>query len=219
MAVHEILPCSPTDTAEMAALERAAYGSKPYTRLMFGEPNASSLNARAQRFAQIMVRPSSRWFKVMSDDGKIIGIALWEFRTEPDWIKHLEAPEKADEYVETGEEGLPESGFAARRASLGWLYSVRKRKMAGKGHILLNLLAVHPDYQRRGIGGALLRHGLEEVKKSGLPAWLESSRDGFPLYKAHGFEIVETVCWRMADYGGTEEDGDIKSWAMIKEAA
>lgn len=84
---------------------------------------------------------------------------------------------------------------------------------------MLNLLAVHPDCQRRGIGGALLKHGLEEAKKLGMPVWLEASPEGISLYKAHGFEIVEPVAWTLAEHGGTEEDGKVESWGMIKEAA
>ncbi|EZF31327.1 hypothetical protein TMEN_5795 [Trichophyton mentagrophytes] len=219
MASHEILPCTPADTLEMARLERAAYGPEPLSLLMFGEPAPSAINARADKFAEMMGHPSSRWWKVMADDGKIAGIALWNFRTDENWIGQLDGPEKPDEYVETGKEGLPESGYAARRTFFNWLYGVRKRRMGGKPHVLLNLLAVHPDCQRRGIGGALLKHGLEEAKKLGMPVWLEASPEGFPLYKAHGFEIVEPVAWTLAEHGGTEEDGKVESWGMIKEAA
>ncbi|OAL74557.1 hypothetical protein A7D00_0150 [Trichophyton violaceum] len=219
MASHEILPCTPADTLEMARLERAAYGPEPLTLLMFGEPAPSAINARADKFAQMMDHPSSRLWKVMADDGQIAGIALWNFRTDENWIEQLDGPEKPDEYVETGEEGLPESGYAARRAFFNWLYGVRKRRMGGKPHVLLNLLAVHPDYQRRGIGGALVKHGLEEAKKLDMPTWLEASPEGFPLYTAHGFEIVEPVAWTLAEYGGKEEDGKVESWGMIKEAA
>ncbi|KAM5442952.1 hypothetical protein MferCBS31731_001825 [Microsporum ferrugineum] len=215
MTQHTILPCTPDDTMEMAALERAAYGVEPLSNLMFGEPSSSSLDARAERFAQLIAHPTSRWFKVVVD-GKMAGVAFWQFRTNTDWISELDGPEKGEEYLDQGTKGLPESGCDARRVFFNWLYGVRKRRMAGKSHALLNLLAVLPDYQRRGIGGTLLRYGLEEAQKLGVPTWLEASSEGFPLYRSHGFEVVEPFTMRLADYGGREEDGENKMWGMIK---
>lgn len=150
MASHEILPCTPADTLEMARLERAAYGPEPLSLLMFGEPAPSAINARADKFAEMMGHPSSRWWKVMADDGKIAGIALWNFRTDENWIGQLDGPEKPDEYVETGKEGLPESGYAARRTFFNWLYGVRKRRMGGKPHVCTLSFIKDPAQKRLG---------------------------------------------------------------------
>lgn len=101
----------------------------------------------------MMDHPSSRLWKVMADDGKIAGIALWNFRTDENWIEQLDGPEKPDEYVETGEEGLPESGYAARRAFFNWLYGVRKRRMGGKPHVC----TLQKTLVERGSGGPWLK--------------------------------------------------------------
>jgi predicted N-acetyltransferase YhbS len=55
----------------------------------------------------------------------------------------------------------------------------------------LALLAVHPDHQRKGIGGKLLDMGLQMVDSSDppLPTVLESSPEGFKLYNTRGFEL------------------------------
>ncbi|MFJ8579571.1 GNAT family N-acetyltransferase [Micromonospora sp. NPDC093277] len=57
----------------------------------------------------------------------------------------------------------------------------------------LSPLAVAPEWQRRGIGSALIRHGLQELDKRGVPlVFLEGdpryySRVGFSPAVEHGF--------------------------------
>lgn len=55
-------------------------------------------------------------------------------------------------------------------------------------HMHLQLIAVHPDHQRRGVGGELLAHDLACVDARGTPAYLEaSSWLSTALYRRHGF--------------------------------
>lgn len=55
-------------------------------------------------------------------------------------------------------------------------------------------LSVHPDAQRRGIGAALLRRGIEEAGRLGLPAatlttFVDVPWNG-PFYARHGFDVA-----------------------------
>lgn len=59
--------------------------------------------------------------------------------------------------------------------------------------LVLGLLCVHPDYQRQGVGQALVRWGLQQSANLGLTVHLESSSKGLPLYQTLGFEAVKTV--------------------------
>ena len=59
-------------------------------------------------------------------------------------------------------------------------------------HLYLFQLAVEPEAQGRGIGGALLRHGLDWCDERGVASYLESSSArGTGLYQRHGFRVVE----------------------------
>ncbi|KAK2827851.1 hypothetical protein FQN49_007275 [Arthroderma sp. PD_2] len=216
MAEYTILPCVPEDVMELAILERAAFDGEPLTHLMFGSPSPSALSWRADRFSESIADPGCRWVKIVQD-GKIVGAALWGHRTSTDWMDKLTGAEKETEYKEEDDK-LAQGNKQARHDFLTWLYGVRKRRMGGKPHILLYLLIVHPDYQRRGIGGAFIRDGVQQAEKLGVPAWLEASTAGFSVYKAHGFEVVEEFSLRLADYGGREEDGEAPSWGMLKPA-
>ncbi|KAF9774348.1 hypothetical protein IL306_007649 [Fusarium sp. DS 682] len=57
----------------------------------------------------------------------------------------------------------------------------------------LGLLATSPKCQRTGIGKRLVQWGLDRCDEEGVPATLESSVQGRPLYEKMGFLEVGTV--------------------------
>lgn len=61
-------------------------------------------------------------------------------------------------------------------------------------HWYLPMIGVETHRQGNGIGAALMRHGLERVDATGLPAYLESSNPrNISLYRRFGFEVVGTI--------------------------
>ena len=57
-------------------------------------------------------------------------------------------------------------------------------------HWLLDQLAVEPDAQGRGIGGAMIRHAIGRSEADGLPLFLETAiPSNLVLYRRHGFEV------------------------------
>jgi hypothetical protein len=60
----------------------------------------------------------------------------------------------------------------------------------------------------------LLKWGIEKADSAGLPAFLESSVMGRPLYERVGFRVKETVTFDLTKYG---LEGTDKSVVMIKE--
>ena len=62
--------------------------------------------------------------------------------------------------------------------------------MPEEPHWLLGHVGVQPDQQGRGIGGALVRMGLEWSGRDGVPAFLETSKPrNVPLYEHLGFRV------------------------------
>lgn len=52
----------------------------------------------------------------------------------------------------------------------------------------LELLAVSPTHQRRGVGSQLVQWGTTRADADGLEAYLDATPKGAPIYKRLGFE-------------------------------
>lgn len=82
--------------------------------------------------------------------------------------------------------------------------------------IVCAALCVHPLHQRRGAGTALMQWGLLEAKKVGLPAYLEASIYGRPLYHRLGFRDIESeeIVIPAESWGG---DRTMRYMPMVKD--
>jgi ribosomal protein S18 acetylase RimI-like enzyme len=72
----------------------------------------------------------------------------------------------------------------------------------------LPMIGVDPVAQGRGLGSALLRHGLGACDRDGLPAYLEASNPrNLALYERHGFRVVKVI----------QAGSSPPVWAMLRE--
>ena len=56
----------------------------------------------------------------------------------------------------------------------------------------LDAVGVEPSRQGKGVGGELIRHGLDAARDAGVDAFLETAVAGnVPLYERFGFRVVE----------------------------
>lgn len=67
-------------------------------------------------------------------------------------------------------------------------------------------MAVHPDYQRQGVGALLMNWSIDAAERLDLPIYVESTVPGRHFYKAMGFESVEYVIHKAADVGRKTDD-------------
>nr|GAT51498.1 predicted protein [Mycena chlorophos] len=191
---------SPADADAAAAVQvRAMIAHAVHLRIqpLDRRPSfAQQVSIKAQSFRDMLAEGYHRIVKaeVEGPDGRrvLVGVA--------DWI--LTAEKKADL-----PEGFVRSSLPRQRMPLddevlkGVDVELRKKvglasrvlRDATMGEVkywYLSLMFVDPAYQSRGIGKALLRWGLDQADAEGIPAYLEASDEGLPLYQKSGFEVV-----------------------------
>ena len=74
-------------------------------------------------------------------------------------------------------------------------YMSRAEELEPPEYFDLDILCVHPSYQRRGIGKTLMKHGLQRAREEGVEVWLCASVMGQGLYEKCGFEGVGWLQW------------------------
>ncbi|CEJ55524.1 hypothetical protein PMG11_01777 [Penicillium brasilianum] len=79
----------------------------------------------------------------------------------------------------------------------------------------LEVIAVHPSLQSRGLGGGVMKAILEKV--AGNPIFLEcTKKENIAFYEGFGFRTIEQV--EITDTPTNEdEDGKLRYWVMIRE--
>jgi GNAT superfamily N-acetyltransferase len=89
--------------------------------------------------------------------------------------------------------------------AIGAFGTVEKRRPADP-HWFLDILAVRPDQQGRGIGSALVKEGLSAADRDGVPAFLVTSNPrNVPFYTRLGFDVTEEY-----------DIGSVHVWAMLR---
>ncbi|KAI1176667.1 acyl-CoA N-acyltransferase [Nemania sp. FL0916] len=192
-------PATEADAVRVAEIEKEAYAPNPFNPVLFPGPfptPAPGQNPRAAELAKhLLDDPSTRWLKVVdtdiaaSEDNKqMIGFAQWNIN-------------------DGSERPAPPRGFGpgcnvpACEALFGGLHQMRAKHFASRKHVHLRLLHVDPAHQRKGAGRMLVMWGVDEAKKLGLPAFLESSEVAHSLYLSCGFRDIDVQAIDCTQWG------------------
>ena len=70
--------------------------------------------------------------------------------------------------------------------------------------IELEWLCTAPEYQRQGIGKALVQSGIRIAEAAGLPMEVMATPNGLKLYESLGFRRVETLTHDCSKWGYNE---------------
>jgi ribosomal protein S18 acetylase RimI-like enzyme len=89
-------------------------------------------------------------------------------------------------------------------------FVVHKRdECISEPHWYLGSLAVHPDYQGRGLASKLMRHVIKMCSSQNKHCVLETQDEGLvQLYKHYGFEVIDSFTLPLAN---------LPHWIMAKE--
>ncbi|KAH9888267.1 acyl-CoA N-acyltransferase [Xylariomycetidae sp. FL2044] len=195
----ELHPATEADAKRCVDIEKVAYGQNPWNDILFpGEPPAGAVEGRAAGLIkELQEDETTRWYKVvdpeMADEGneRMIAFAKWHVFTDK---PKAFAPRSFG----------PHCNAKACEMVFGNLANLRVRNSGEQPCVYLSLLHTDPKQQGRGAGRMLVDRCVEDAKKLGLPACLESSLAAHPLYLKCGFRDVEYVATDLSEWGATE---------------
>jgi ribosomal protein S18 acetylase RimI-like enzyme len=182
------------DARRLAAGLASAFDEDPLYRWMFG--GRMEWRRHSREFFRVFLRVHLRDGRVLTTDQRA-GAALWV-------VPDLPFGGRMTQLV------LP---FRMRRL-FGRRAELIRREMARlnagrplEPHWYLPVLGVAPQYQRMGIGSALLGPVLDECDFAGHPAYLETSvEDNVSFYRRLGFEVADAL----------EVEGGPHVWGMVR---
>lgn len=181
------------DIPRLMDIQFAAFAQEPADQMLNGKNTPENrVKAGARLLNQLHVDPSLHLMKSVhtvpgSRTETIVGFCQWHIYDKPrprdEWMKEHEMLNCS---------WLPDGQREKARAGMLALFDGRRR-MEGRPYALLMFMCVHPDWQRRGAATVLMKWGIERTNELGIPAYLEASPFGVPLYKSVGFEDYEPI--------------------------
>ncbi|KAI0482374.1 acyl-CoA N-acyltransferase [Xylariaceae sp. FL0804] len=107
----------------------------------------------------------------------------------------------------------------ACEALFGRIAASRRALVGGKPHAHLQTVHTDPAQQRRGAAGMLVRWGVAEARRLGLPAFLESSEAGHELYRRCGFRDAAHLALDLSPWAAAGGEGGGGGTAAAAAAA
>ncbi|MFB4319734.1 GNAT family N-acetyltransferase [Actinomadura sp. 21ATH] len=180
------------DLAKAARTLREAFAQYPFTRHVLAEDDHLG---RLERFQKLfLAHVGMPYGKVWVEDG-VRAVAVWTTPETPLDVFGELAPRFAE---------LVGDRLEAYEAAEAVMAAQRPREPMW----FLGTVGVDPAAQGAGLGGAIVRPGIEAAERDGVPAFLETSTDrNVRFYQRLGFEVV-------SEYD--LPDGGPRTWSMIK---
>ncbi|KAI4619979.1 hypothetical protein J4E80_004504 [Alternaria sp. BMP 0032] len=218
-----VLPALVPDISAVYDVHFAAFKDSPITRALFPSATEKDLTDSTSELRQAHTGHVSEYWKtsatqytlkcVDTDTNKIVGMALFDvYITPSDWKR--------------GEIGWLEGKERERAEALVKpLWDAREKLWLNERYVYCHVMAVHPDYQRRGIGELLFKYEMDICRQTGLPMYIESSKQGIKLYEKMGSRrLKEKLVHKSEDItpektNGAREDQELPLFVWLPEGA
>lgn len=190
-----IRPATAADVERLAMTATRAFADDPVMRWFFPDDDEYvELNPQLVAYmCRCWQATGSQW---CTDDG--VALAGWV------------PPGRPEVDVERPSTEHPERRLA-KFAALGVAFA---EHTPPEPHWYLNMLATHPDWQRQGLGAALMGEVFALADEQALPCYLETeSLENVAYYRHHGFEVRSE--WDLR----TELDPGPHMWGMLRPPA
>ncbi|KAI9875480.1 MAG: hypothetical protein M1830_008422 [Pleopsidium flavum] len=191
----ELSPGTESDCEAMIRLQFEAYDQDPVQHVLFPKGTTQiAVSHFAEQYRTSMIEDPYRRFVKVTDieTGQIISFAQWFLypeRSEEEWNQSKVFPFPSDANVEAG------------NAIIAGIIRARNEIMKGQAYAYLATLVTHPSHRGRGAASQLLQWGISQANTLHIPAYLEASPSGFPLYKKHGFVQLNSLNIDLSPWG------------------
>lgn len=160
----------------------------PENRLAAGDRHLRAWREHAAQFSQPF------WIKCVHTDPStglesIIASAEWLIYDRPRTVAEYTQPS----YIASAAWVSDTAKRKAARRIFQPMLDKRIAWLAGKPYGLLIYMATDPAFRRQGAATACVQWGLDRCDELDIPAYLEASKTGAPVYERLGYEICETV--------------------------
>ncbi|KAM0195545.1 hypothetical protein ACHAPA_002987 [Fusarium lateritium] len=169
------------DIPRMVDVFFSAFSSSLFNQRCF-PPSSPDVQAFQVSFLQSNIdNKNDNFMLVAEDDGQILGWARWARRENPSPGKKVDA----STFPASGDQATAVDFFQKNADATA-------KYVAGEEHWFLSTIATAKEAQRRGVGSALMRFGVERADEEGWMSYLNSSGEGRELYEKFGFKVVGT---------------------------
>ncbi len=182
--ITDVRPATAAETSAAVAVLARAFHEHPVYRYVL--PDDAARRRRLPGLMHTMVTTMyghAGPLDVAEDSGDLVGAAAWH------------RPGHADPGGPAMLRGVAGMAWATRTRLADWsrLGATLDRLRPDEPHWYLFHVGAEPEHQARGVGSALVRHGLERVDAEGVAAHLECAPDLVGYYARFGFAEVAAV--------------------------
>lgn len=164
-------PATAADVDQLCCTAMRAFVDDPLMRWLY--PDEAEYTADR---GVVWRWPMMRWLLLgaLHTTADCVGVAAWVPPGRPDARPQVPAPEHP----------------AARREQFAAIAAVLAEHTPPELHWYLNMIATHPDWQRTGIGAALMAEVFAVADAHGYPCYLETETlANVAYYSHHGFRV------------------------------
>ena len=188
----EVFPATEADVPRLMEIQFAAFADYPLDHLVNNTGNNTPANRQAAGDRLLNHMRTTSYAHVCkcveTQGGVIVGSCIWDLYAK----QRSEAEVAQDHDMLSMAWERDEEKRKRAYAITGMVMEGRRSAMGNRPHGVLMYMCVEPKHQRKGAGTLLVRWGLERCEELGIPAFLEASEDGVPMYDKLGYLAVAT---------------------------
>ncbi|POS73480.1 acetyltransferase [Diaporthe helianthi] len=218
MPDYVIQGCTIQDSADVARNNMTAFWQDPNWRIVWKNSTLSRvIQGCTDRSPRNLLKEREllRQFKAVDPEtGEFLGYARWRLPPgsqdkedgRPMW-REGQVPDVTPEERAKIEEVADAADWHPDDEADELDAPITRRKieyLAKKEYLVLDFFAVHPENQGRGVGKALLKHGIEKAREMNMDIFVLGMAAGFQIYKRMGFTVMEKVVQDATRYGGND---------------